>query len=581
MSQNRAIADRFATIADMLEIKGESIFRINAYRRSARAIESLTEDIAAVAARGGLTEIPGIGKATAEKITEFLQTGTMKAYEELAASLPPGLPALMAVPEVGPKTALLLYQKLGITSIDELEAAAKAGRVRDLPRMGAKTEENILKGIAMVRRSAQRRPLGVVLPVAEELVALLRAVPGVKEIDVAGSLRRRKETVRDIDILVTTSKAAERVMDAFVGAPQVAQVLAHGPTRSSVVLNVGLQADVRVVEPVAYGAALQYFTGSKEHNVALRERAVRKGLKLNEYGVWRVSDEHRVAGKTEVDVYRAVGLPWIPPELREDQGELDAAAAGTLPALIEPGDIRGDLHVHTKWSDGSESAESMAAAARQLGYEYLCITDHSQSLKMAGGVPADELREHIRVVRRLSDRVGLTVLIGTECDILLDGSLDYPDALLADLDVVIASVHTRFTMSRDEMTKRIVRAMESEHVDILGHPTGRLLGSRDPYDVDIEAVVDAAARTGTALEINAAPERLDLKDTHVRLARDRGVRLEIGTDAHTSGQLSHMPLGVSVARRGWVEAKDVINTLPLDALRDLLGHPAGASRRRR
>ncbi len=581
MSQNRAIADRFATIADMLEIKGESIFRINAYRRSARAIESLTEDVASIAAREGLTDIPGIGKATAEKITEFLQTGTMKAYEELAASLPPGLPALMAVPEVGPKTALLLYQKLGITSIDDLEAAAKAGRVRDLPRMGAKTEENILKGIAMVRRSAQRRPLGVVLPAAEELVALLRAVPGVKEIDVAGSLRRRKDTVRDIDILVTTSKASGRVMDAFVGAPQVAQVLSHGPTRSSVVLAVGLQADLRVVEPSAYGAALQYFTGSKEHNVALRERAVRKGLKLNEYGVWRVKDEHRVAGKTEVDVYRAVGLPWIAPELREDQGEIDAAAAGTLPALIQPGDIRGDLHVHTKWSDGAESAEAMAAAAKELGYEYVCITDHSQSLKMAGGVPADELREHLKEVRRLSDRAGIAVLIGTECDILPDGSLDYPDPLLADLDIVIASVHTRFNMSRDEMTKRIVRAVESEHVDILGHPTGRLLGSRDPYEVDIEAVVEAAARTGTALEINAAPERLDLKDTHARLARNQGVRLEIGTDAHTSGQLHHMPLGVSVARRAWAEARDVINTRPLAALRDVLGHRAGASRRRR
>ncbi len=580
MPQNRAIAERFALIADMLEITGESIFRINAYRRAARAIDSLTEDVAAIAARGELTEIAGIGKATAEKIVEFLQSGTMKAYEELAASLPPGLPALMAVPEVGPKTALLLYQKLGITSIDELEAAAKAGRIRDLPRMGAKTEENILKGIAMVRRSAERRPLGVVLPVAEELVALLRAVPGVKDIDVAGSLRRRKETIRDIDVLVI-SKAAEQVMDAFVHAPQVTQVLSHGPTRSSVVLNVGLQADLRVVEPASYGAALQYFTGSKEHNVALRERAVRKGLKLNEYGVWRVKDEHRVAGKTEVDVYKAVGLPWIPPELREDQGELDAAAAGKLPKLIEPGDIRGDLHVHTKWSDGSESAEAMAAAARHLGHEYICITDHSQSLKMAGGVPVSELREHVTQVRRLSDRAGIAVLIGTECDILANGSLDYPGALLAELDVVIASVHTRFNMSREEMTKRIIKAMESEHVDILGHPTGRLLGVRDPYEVDIEAIVDGAARTGTALEINAAPERLDLKDIHVKLARERRVRLEIGTDAHTSGHLSHMPLGVSTARRGWVEAKDVINTLPLEKLRDLLGLRAGKPRRRR
>jgi DNA polymerase (family 10) len=447
--------------------------------------------------------------------------------------------------------------------------------------MGARTEENILKGIAMVKRSAQRRPLGVVLPVADELVALLREIPGVRELEVAGSLRRRKDTIGDIDILVTTSKSADRVMEAFIGAPQVAQVLSHGPTRSSVVLAVGLQADLRVVEPIAYGAALQYFTGSKDHNVAVRERAVRKGLKLNEYGVWRVKDEHRVASKTEEDVYRAVGLPWIPPELREDEGEIEAAAAGTLPTLIEPGDIRGDLHIHTKWSDGSETAEAMAAAAGALGYEYICITDHSQSLKMAGGVPPTDLRGHISEVCRLSDRAGLAVLIGTECDILPDGSLDYPDALLAELDVVIASVHTRFAMSRDAMTARMVKAMETGQVDILGHPTGRLLGTRDPYDVDIEAIVDAAARTGTVLEINASPERLDLKDAHVRLARERGVRFEIGTDAHARGHLHHMALGVSVARRGWVEAKDVLNTLPLETLRAALARRTGAGHRRR
>ncbi len=577
--QNRAIAQRFAQIADMLEAKGESIFRINAYRRAARSIEALTEDVAAVAERSGLTELPGIGGGTAEKIEEFLRTGTMKYYDELAASLPPGLTSLIQVPEVGPKTAMLLYDKLRVTSIDELEAAAKSGRLRDLPRMGAKTEENILKGIAMLRRSGARRPLGVVWPVANELVERLRAVPGVQQISVAGSLRRMKETIGDIDILVT-SKKPEVVMDAFVGAPAVTQVLSHGTTRSSVVLDVGLQADVRVVEPAAYGAALQYFTGSKEHNVKLRERAIKKGLKLNEYGVWKVDGGKRVAGKTEEDVYKAVGVPWIPPELREDLGEIDAAVEGRLPDLIEVADIRGDLHVHTRWSDGSETAEAMAAVAKTLGYEYLCITDHSQSLKMAGGVTIDELREHVRHVRTLSDTAGITVLIGTECDIAADGSLDYPDDLLADLDVVIASVHTRFKMSREAMTRRITRAMQSGHVDILGHPTGRMLTQRDPYEVDMEAVVDTAVATGTALEINGSPERLDLSDTHARLATERGARLAIGTDAHTGDHLYHMPLGVGVARRGWAQAKDVINTLPL---RDLLGSLKGAtggSRRR-
>jgi DNA polymerase (family 10) len=359
-------------------------------------------------------------------------------------------------------------------------------------------------------------------------------------------------------------------MDAFVGAPQATQVLSQGPTRSSVILSIGLQADLRVVEPAAYGAALQYFTGSKEHNVAVRERAVRKGLKLNEYGVFRVKDNRRVAGRDEAGVYKAVGLPWIPPELREDQGEIDAAVQHRLPRLIEPADIRGDLHMHTTWSDGADTAEVMAAAAKGLGHEYICITDHSQSLKFVGGVTVQDLREHVTHVRELSERAGIAVLIGTECDIAANGSLDYPDEVLAELDLVIAAVHTRFKMTREEMTRRIVKALESEQVDILGHPTGRLLGVRDPYEVDVEAVVDAASRTGTALEINAAPERLDLKDTHARLAKERGVRLEIGTDAHSTAQLQHMPLGVSVARRGWLESKDVINTLPLGKLRDLL-----------
>jgi len=563
--QNRAIAAMFNDIADMLEVKGESPFRITAYRRAARALEGLTEDVAAVAARGELEEIPGIGKGIAEKIQEFLQTGTSTYYEELRASLPPGITTLMSVSEVGPKTAMLLYERLGIKTIDELEQACREGKVRTLPRLGPKTEENILKGIALLRRAKERLPIGQVLPHAQDLVESLRALKEVRQVSVAGSLRRMKETIGDIDILVTSTKP-DPVMDVFTAFPRVTQVLAKGPTRSSVVLDVGIQADVRVVEPESFGAALQYFTGSKDHNVKLRERAVKKGLKINEYGVFKVAGDRRIAGRTEEEVYAAVGLPWIPPEIREDQGEIELAVEGRLPKLVELRDIRGDLQMHTRWSDGSDSLEEMARAAKALGYEYIAITDHSQSLKFVGGVPADELREHIRIARKVSDRLGITVLMGTECDILPDGRLDYPDDLLRELDLVVCSVHTRLRMKRDEMTARIVKAMEHPHVDILGHPTGRLLGQRDAYEVDIEQLIDASRRTGTALEINASPERLDLNDVQAKMARERGARLVISTDAHNRYQLRYMEFGVGVARRAWLEPKDVVNTLTLKHL---------------
>jgi DNA polymerase (family 10) len=378
-----------------------------------------------------------------------------------------------------------------------------------------------------------------------------------------------KETIGDIDILVTSTDP-DIVMDTFTSLPRVNRVLSKGTTRSSVVLDVGIQADVRVVEPESFGAALQYFTGSKEHNIRLRERAVRKGLKINEYGVFLVKNEKRIAGRTEEEVYATLGLPWIPPEIREDQGEIDLAEKGKLPALIQISDIKGDLHMHTRWSDGADSVEEMAKAAKARGYEYICITDHSQSLKFAGGVPIDELREHARAVRRLSDKLGIAILIGSEVDILPDGSLDYPDEVLKELDVVVASVHSRFRMSEEEMTRRIIKAMENPHVDILGHPTGRLLGQRDPYQVDIEKIVDAARRTQTVLEINATPERLDLKDSHARMAKEHGVKLAINTDAHSRHQLRYMEFGVGTARRGWLEPKDVINTLRLNDLLDFL-----------
>jgi len=567
--KNLELARIFNEIADMLEIKGESPFRIQAYRRGARAMEALAEDIEEIYQRGELRNIPGVGESLAEKIREYLESGRMSYFEELRASLPSGVVTLMQVPEVGPKTALLLYEKLGITTIDELERACKEGKVRTLPRMGAKTEENILKGIELLRRTKERLPLGVVLPHAQEIVDILGRLRQVQEISLAGSIRRMKETIGDIDILVTSTDP-DVVMDTFTSLPRVSQVLSKGTTRSSVVLDVGIQADVRVVEPESFGAALQYFTGSKEHNIRLRERAVRKGLKINEYGVFLVRNEKRIAGRTEEEVYATLGLPWIPPEIREDQGEIDLAEKGKLPALIQISDIKGDLHMHTRWSDGADSVEEMAKAAKARGYEYICITDHSQSLKFAGGVPIDELREHARAVRRLSDKLGIAILIGSEVDILPDGSLDYPDEVLKELDVVVASVHSRFRMSEEEMTRRIVKAMENPHVDILGHPTGRLLGQRDPYQVDIEKIVEAARRTQTVLEINATPERLDLKDSHARMAKEHGVKLAINTDAHSRHQLRYMEFGVGTARRGWLEPKDVVNTLRLNDLLDFL-----------
>jgi len=563
--QNRAIAAMFNDIADMLEIKDDSPFRITAYRRAARALEDIGEDIAAVAARGELLKIPGIGKGTAEKIQEFLQTGTCRYYEELRASLPEGITTLMAVPEVGPKTAMLLHRQLGIATIEQLEQACREGRVRTLPRMGAKTEANILKGIALIRRTKERQPIGRVLPQAQEILDALRALPEVAEIAVAGSLRRMKETIGDIDI-VATSTRPDAVMETFTTLPRVKQVLARGPTRSSVILETGLQADVRVVEPESFGAALQYFTGSKDHNVKVRERAVRHGLKINEYGVFRVKDDRRLAGRTEEEVYRAVGLPWIPPEVREDQGEVELAERGALPVLIALRDIRGDLQMHTRWSDGADNVEEMARAAKARGYEYIAITDHSQSLKFVGGVPVDELRRNAKTCQKVSDQVGIAVLIGTECDILPDGRLDYPDEVLRGLDVVVGSVHSRFRMPREEMTARIIRAMENPHVDIIGHPTGRLLGQRDAYEVDMERLLEAARRTGTALEINAAPDRLDLNDAHAKMAKERGVTLVISTDAHSRYELRFMAYGIGVARRAWVQPRDVLNTLPLKRL---------------
>jgi len=569
-ARNLEIARIFAQIADMLEIQQESTFRVNAYRKGTRALESLGEDVVAIAARGELRKIGGIGASLAEKIEEYLTTGTIAYYDELRQAVPPGLSELMTIPEVGPKTALLLYQHLRIADVNALEQAARAGKIRALPRMGARIEQNILQGIERRRQQTARQPIGVVLPQAQAVVDALARVPGAEALSVAGSLRRWRDTIADIDIVVATT-AADAVMETFVQLPQVARVLSRGATLSNVLLGVtGVQCDVRAVEPQAYGAALQYFTGSKDHNVQVREMAVRRGLRINEYGVFRVADEQRLGGRREEEVYAALELPWIPPEIREGRGEVELAQRGALPTLVALADIRGDLHMHTTWSDGDDTVEMMAGAARARGYEYIAITDHSRSLKFAGGVSVEDLRDHAETVRAVGDRIGLHILMGSEVDILADGSLDYPDEVLQTLDFVIGSVHSRLRMTPEEMTRRVIRAMENLHLDVLGHPTGRMIGQREPFELDLEAVVEAARRTGTVLEINAYPDRLDLKDSHVRLARDRGALFEIGTDSHRQDHLRTMEYGIGTARRGWVEPAGVINTWPLPRLLDFL-----------
>jgi DNA polymerase (family 10) len=564
--KNLEIARLFELMADVLEIEGENAFRVRAYRRAALNLRALTEDVEALARAGRLDEIPGIGADLAGKIQEYLDTGRIADIEAARARIPAGVVELMNVPGIGPRTARLLHDREGITGLDRLEKLARAGRLRGIRGIQAKTEANILKGIALVRQGQARMPLGRALPLARELVRALEAVAGVERVALAGSARRMKETVGDLDILVTTS-APGPVMDAFVRLPRVAAVTERGATRASIRHRDGIQVDLRVVEPRAFGSALAYFTGSKQHNIRVREMGMKRGLKISEYGVFRAASGRRVSGATEEEVYAAVGLPWIPPELREDTGEIEAARAGRLPALVSLGDIRGDLHCHTKASDGGHSIEALVAAAAARAYDYVVVSDHSPSARVARGLTAAELRAHVRKVRAVARKhPAIHVLTGTECDILPDGTLDYPDDVLASLDLVVAAVHSRFTQSRGEMTARICRALASPHVDVLAHPTGRLLGEREPYDVDLEQVLSAAREHGKAVEINAYPERLDLNDVNARRAHELGVLLAIDTDTHVLDHLGCMELGVATARRGWVGPAEVVNTWPFARL---------------
>ena len=563
--KNQQIAKIFTEIAELLELKEANIFRVRAYRRAAQNIDGLPRDVAALSEEE-LEAIPGIGKDLKAKIREYLATGKVAKHEDLKKDIPAGVLELLRVPGLGPKTAKLLYEQKKISSIEELEILTRAGKLAGLPGIRKKTEENILQGIEQIKHRGERRPLGKVLPLAEDIVKRVRDGAPVGQIVVAGSIRRWKETVNDIDIL-STSREPEKVIDAFVKLPHVSRILAQGPTKSSVIAEDGIQVDLRVVEEDSFGAALQYFTGNTQHNIKLRERAARAGLKINEYGVFTVSDERKIGGKKEEEIYRALKLPFIPPELREDTGEIEAAEKGTLPDLVTLADIKGDLHVHTKWSDGSHNLNDIMEAARKRGYQYLAITDHSKGLGIAHGLDEARLSAQIKLIDETNAKYkDFTLLKGTEVDILSDGRLDLSDEALAGLDIVVASIHSGFKQSREQMTRRLLSAIRNPFVSMIAHPTGRLIGEREAYDIDLDTVFKEAARHGVAMEINAYPLRLDLNDTQVKLAREYGVPFVIGTDTHVIDQYNFMIYGVSVARRGWLEKKDVLNTLVCEQL---------------
>lgn len=567
---NLEVAAILYEVADLLEIKGVR-FKPQAYRRAAQAIETLPEDIADVAREERLDEIPGVGRGIAGKVREIVDTGSLAYLASLRRELPVGVQELTRIEGIGPKKAAVLSRELGIRSVDDLEAAAKAGRIRDLPGFGEKTEQNILAGIEMSRTAKKRHLLGYILPVAREIEERLAGLASVRQVSLAGSIRRMKETIGDLDILATSTHP-EEVMEVFSTLPGVTRVLARGTTKTSVVLATGVQVDLRVVEEGQFGAALQYFTGSKEHNIALRRLAIARNWRLNEYGLVDLASNRMVAGEDEAGIYRALGLAWIEPELREDRGEIEAARAGTLPDLVGYGSIRGDLHVHTRWSEGAHSVGEMAEAAAALGYEYIAVCDHAETLHIARGLSPERLADQVREIERFNREGGssVTVLSGTECNIGMDGRIDLPDSVLADLDVVVASVHSGFRQPEREMTERVVTAMHNDHVDIIGHPTGRILLAREPYRIDLAAVFEAAAALGVLLEINAFPGRLDLSDVNARPAREAGVRFSLGSDAHSRENLRYMELGVATARRGWLTADDIANTRPLAGLRRFL-----------
>ena len=579
--ENSAIAHALAELGVLLELDGANPFRIRAYENAARTVEEHAVPLRMLVEDGAdLTELPSIGKDIAALITELVATGHTTLYGQLTKKIPPSLVELTRLPGLGAKRVRRLWEELGVRNVDDLERAARTDEVAQLGGFGAKSQQKILQAIESYRRHQGRMKLSDADEIIAPLVAHLRADRSVKRIEVAGSYRRRRETVGDLDLLVVATKP-ERVMRRFTEYEAVLQVEAAGETKGSVVLRAGIRVDLRILPPESYGAALQYFTGSKEHNVKLRKRAVRRGLRVSEYGVFEVEggaestangedvvdSGRRIAGETEEDVYAALALPWIPPELREDRGELEAAGTGELPALIAPEDIRGDLQMHSTWSDGRNSLEEMLEACAARGYEYLAITDHSKSLAMTGGLDAQKLRAQWQEITDVAERhPEIRLLKGMEVDILGDGSLDLEDELLAGLDIVLVSVHSKFDLPASKQTARIIKALEHPEVDLLAHPTGRLLTRRDPMDFDLEAVLECAAEHGVIVELNAHPDRLDLKDTHLMRAKELGLKFAIDTDAHRTTDLALIRYGVEQARRAWLTKADVVNTLPLERL---------------
>jgi DNA polymerase (family 10) len=563
--ENLAIARIFSEIGDLLEIKNENPFKIRAYRNAAETIAHATEKLS-YCTEEQLRAIGGIGKELAAKIRELAESGEIRYHRDLLEQFPPTILDLLRLQGVGPKTVALLYTQAGISTLDELEAACKDGRLRELKGMGKKKEELILKALSDRRQHSGRHLMPDAADAAALVLDYLRTECPAVDFAVVGSLRRGVDTTGDIDILATGSDP--HVMSTFTMYKLVDRVLAQGDTKSSVLLWGGIQADLRLVPPESQGAALQYFTGSKSHNIALRDRAIGQGYKLNEYGLFRVADAVSVAGSTEAGIYEALGLEMIPPELREGRGEIEAAERRALPALIQPGDIRGDIHSHTTATDGREDIEAMALAAREAGFSYLAITDHSKALAMSNGLDEHRALEHARRIREIGDRLdGMTLLAGIECDIRPDGKMDLADDCLAELDVVVASVHSAFNQDEAQMTDRMLRAIANPYVDIVGHPTGRLLLKREPYKLNVPAIIDAAAAAHVALEINCQVDRLDLCDTHARLARDKGVKIVISTDSHSRGGFRLMRWGVMVARRAWLTPADVLNTRTVEGFK--------------
>lgn len=565
--KNREVANLLYEIADLLELKGEMIFKIRAYRRAAQAIESTSKDIEDVWKEGKLDDIPGVGKGIAEKIGEYLEKGCLRYLEELKKGIPPGFEELLSIEGIGPKKVKLFYEKLKIKNLKELEEAAKKGKLRKIPTLGEKTEQNILASIAAAKRRGGRMLLGYALLLADEITENMKKNKDVDRISVAGSLRRMKETIGDIDILVTSRKP-NSVISYFTKMKSVARVLAVGPTKASINLFNGMQVDLRVLPDREYGSALMYFTGSKEHNIELRKIAIAKKMKLSEYGLFK--GKKFFAGRSEEEIYKKLGMSYIEPEMRENRGEIELALKGRIPKLIGYKDICGDLQMHTKWSDGANTIEEMALAAKRLGYEYICVTDHIGHLAVANALDKKRIEKQRKEIDKINKFSAVEILQGGEIDIRADGKLDVDNSVLKELDIVLASLHSALKAGTERNTKRILTAMENPHVDIIAHPSGRLLDRREGAELDMEKIIGYAKKTNTILEIDAQPERLDLSDVNVKAAVEAGCLLAIDTDAHSIDQLRHMRIGIATARRGWAKKEDVINTRPLEKMKKCL-----------